>query len=259
MSRGAPVRKMGGAHTIAQNAVQGKLPRRHDKQQDSSPLLCAFAEQNDSQLVAAAQSGVNDAFEVLIRRHQEKILFIAWRFTHKREDAEDIAQQALQKAFLHVNQFQGSASFSTWLTRIAINEGLMWLRKKRTSAEVSFEALNANADDSRQLDPADCDPNPEEACMQLETRQIVSTALDSLSNRLRATIQLRELEELSTEETAEALGLPVGTIKARLFQGRKKLRSILKRHMGSTRHMRRVARREISPCGASTSVLTGMA
>ena len=124
--------------------------------------------------------------------------------------------------------------------------------KKRTSAKVSLEALSTSADDSAQVDPGDRDPNPEEACLQLETRQIVSTALGSLSNRLRGAIQLRELEELSTEEIAETLGLPVGTIKARLFQGRKKLRSILKRHMESTRHMRRVPQREISPCGGST-------
>jgi RNA polymerase sigma-70 factor (ECF subfamily) len=127
----------------------------------------------------------------------------------------------------------------------------MWLRRRRTSAEVSLEALNAGADNSTQLDPADCGPNPEEACLQLETQRIVSTALGSLNSRLRGAIKLRELQELSTVETAEVLGLPVGTIKARLFQGRKKLRSILKQHVRSMRHWRRVAEREISPRGGS--------
>jgi RNA polymerase sigma-70 factor (ECF subfamily) len=76
---------------------------------------------------------------VLVRRHQARILSAAWRFTRNREDAEDIVQQSFQKAFVHLQQFEGNSSFSTWLTRVAVNEAPMWLRSKRTSSEVAIE------------------------------------------------------------------------------------------------------------------------
>jgi len=230
---------------IVRNTVRTRPARRHDTQRDVPPALSVLAEQDDAQLVAAARSGVNDAFEVLVRRHQAKILSVAWRFTRNHEDAEDIAQQAFHKAFLHIRQFQGNSSFSTWLTRIAMNEGLMWLRRKRASAEMSLEALSASVDPSMQVDPADCAPNPEEACLQLETQRIVSTAMSSLSSKLLKAIQLRELAEMSTAETAGVLRLSVGTIKARVFHGRKKLREILKRQIGTTRHGCQVAEQAV--------------
>jgi len=246
MSQMAQAKEYRVRDAIVRNTVRTRLARLRVNQRGALPALCVSAEQDDAHLVAAARSGVNDAFEVLVRRHQPKMLFVAWRFTRNREDAEDIAQQAFHKAFLHLQQFEGNASFSTWLTRIAMNEGLMWLRRKRASAEVSLEALSASGDASMQVDPADCAPNPEEACLQLETRRIVSTAISSLSSRLRKAMQLRELAEMSTGETAGVLGLSVGTIKARMFHGRKKLLEILKRQMGTTRHGCSVAEQAVS-------------
>src|SRR5438034_10319366 len=89
----------------------------------------------DVALVAAAKNGDAQAFEALVERHQSRIRAIASRFTRVSEDAEDIAQQSFQKAFIHLRQFEGNSAFSTWLTRIAINEALMWLRRKRASRE----------------------------------------------------------------------------------------------------------------------------
>jgi len=234
MSQMARAREYKVRDAIVRNTVRTRPARRHDNQRDALPALYVSAEQDDAQLVAAARSGVNDAFEFLIRRHQAKILSVAWRFTRKREDAEDIAQQAFQKAFLHVHQFQGNSSFSTWLTRITMNEGVMWLRKKRASSEVSLEVLNASADTSTEVDPADCASSHEETCLQLETQRMVSAAISSLRPKLRGVMQLRELGEMSTEETAKVLRVSVGTVKARLFQGRRKLRSTLKPYFGST-------------------------
>jgi RNA polymerase sigma-70 factor (ECF subfamily) len=116
-----------------------KLVNKFRKRTAVIPTLPILAEEDDAALVTAAASGSNEAFEVLVRRHQARILSAAWRFTRNREDAEDIVQQSFQKAFVHLQQFEGNSSFSTWLTRVAVNEAPMWLRSKRTSSEVPIE------------------------------------------------------------------------------------------------------------------------
>lgn len=222
-------------HSARGNTVQTKLPDNHNK---ALFPPSALAEQNNALLVAAAQRGVNEAFEVLVRRHQAKILCVAWRFTRNREDAEDITQQTLQKAFVHLRRFQGNSSFSTWLTRIAINEALMWARRKRASHEVSPDALNVNNETAAKLDPTDLAPNPEETCLRLERKRIVATAINKLTPKVRTAIQLQQLGELSIRETAGLMGLSIGTVKARVFHGRSKLRATLKRYVGCGRASR---------------------
>ena len=247
MTQAPPAREYGVRYPVVRN-VRTRPANRHEKQRGTLAAPCVSANADDARLVAAAGSGVKDAFDMLIRRYQTKILSVAWRFTRNREDSEDIAQQAFQKAFLHLQQFHGNSSFSTWLTRIAINEGLMWLRRKRASSEVPLEVLDVRHKTPRRLERVDWAPNPEETCLQLERQRIVSAAVNSLRSKLRGAIQLRELAELSTEQAAELLGLSVGTVKARVFQGRRTLRAILKRrHMGSSRYWSRVVEREASP------------
>jgi RNA polymerase sigma-70 factor, ECF subfamily len=215
--------------SAGKNTVQTRLASEYSKPQAALSANSVLAEHNDALLVAAAQSGLNEAFEVLVRRYQAKILSMAWRFTRNREDAEDLTQQAFQKAFLHLRQFQGNSAFSTWLTRIAMNEALMWARKKRGSSEVSLEIANVNNEVARQLDPADLAPNPEETCLQRERQRMVCAAVNRLRPRLRRVMELRELAELSTQETAAVMGLSVAAVKARRFHGRTKLRLMLKR------------------------------
>jgi RNA polymerase sigma-70 factor (ECF subfamily) len=192
-----------------------------------------LGEEDDATLVAAAESGRSEAFEILVRRHQAKILSVALRFTRNYEDAEDIAQQTFQKAFIHLRQFEGNSSFSTWLTRIAMNEALMWLRRKRRSAEVPLEKPNVENETVLKLDPPDPAPNPEETCLQLERKRIVSAAVNKLAPTVRAAIELRELAEVSTRETARLLDTSIAAVKARLFHGRRKLRDRLKHYVGS--------------------------
>lgn len=246
MSQVAHARGCAMRFPLVRNTLRTSSARRHDDEPGTPPAVCVSPEQDDAQLVAAARSGVNDAFEFLFRRYQAKVLTVAWRFTRKREDAEDIAQQAFQKAFLHIRHFQGSSSFSTWLTRIAINEALMYQRRRRASAEVSLEVSNGNIDTSMLVDPTECALNPEETCLQRETQRLVSAAVNSLRPKLRCAIQLRELAELSTEETAGLLNVSIGAVKARVFQGRRKLCGILKRRMKSTRHGHRAPEYEAS-------------
>jgi RNA polymerase sigma-70 factor (ECF subfamily) len=155
--------------------------------------------------------------------------------TRNREDAEDVVQQSFQKAFIHLKEFQGDSLFSTWLTRIAINEALMLLRKRRGTREVPMAELNTENEVALPLDMPDMGPSPEDSCLKREQERILSAAMNELTPGMRKAIQLRELEERSTEETAKVMGLSVGAVKARVFHGRRKLRRTLNRYVESTR------------------------
>lgn len=204
--------------------MSAKPVNTQNKREPSIPLLRASAGHEDAVLVAAAKTGDEHAFEALVERHQTRIRAVAWRFTRVAEDTEDIAQQTFQKAFLHLQQFEGNSSFSTWLTRITINESLMWVRRKRASREVPIAESSAENDGSPPLDPPDPGPSPEDSYSQEEWKQILSRAMHDLNPATRTAIELRDLGELSTSKTAGIMRVSVGAVKARLFHGRKKLR-----------------------------------
>jgi len=189
----------------------------------------------DVALVAAAKNGDAQAFEALVERHQSRIRAIASRFTRVSEDAEDIAQQSFQKAFIHLRQFEGNSAFSTWLTRIAINEALMWLRRKRASREVSIEESTAENGTTLPLDSPDPSPSPEDSYLQREWKEILSRALNELTPAMRTAIKLRHISELSTVETAGVMRVSAAAVKARIFHGRRKLRAMLKHYVKSSR------------------------
>jgi RNA polymerase sigma-70 factor (ECF subfamily) len=194
-----------------------------------------LAAQEDAALVAGAKTGDARAFELLVERHEGKIFSLAQRMTRNREDAEDVVQQSFQKAFIHLKKFEGESLFSTWLTRIAINEALMLLRRKRGSREVPIAESNREDEVGLPLDIPDGAPNPEDSCLQREQERIVSAAVNELTPGMRKAIVLRDLGELSTGETARVMGLSVGAVKARVFHGRRKLRETLERYVESTR------------------------
>ena len=189
----------------------------------------------DQMLVVAAKNGDEQAFETLFKRHRQKILRVVLRYAHVREDAEDILQQSFQKAFVYLHKFEGKSSFSTWLTRIAINESLMLLRHGRALREVSVDDHSEAEGNAASLEMSDSSPDPEANYARRERVQILTAALGNLSPGLRRAIELRELAELSTEQTAEHMGLSVGAVKARIFHGRRKLRERLGRYMKSPR------------------------
>src|ERR1700730_1753084 len=181
-----------------------------------------FVAQEDAALVAGAKTGDARAFELLVQRHEGKIFLLAQRMTRNREDAEGVVQQSLQKAFIHLKKFAGQSLFSTWLTRIVINEALMVLRKRRGTLEVPIAESTTGNEAALPLDIPDVGPNPEDSCLRGEQERILSAALSELTPRIREAIELRELGELSTEETAQVMGVSVGVVKARVFNGRKK-------------------------------------
>ncbi len=199
----------------------------------------------DIALVAAAKTGNSKSFEVLVKRHEQRIFLVAQRITRTREDAEDVAQQTFQKAFTHLGQFEARSTFSTWLTRIAITEALMFLRRSRGLREVRIEDLNGNEENTAPLELPDTSPDPEAIYSQLEQAEMLSAAIDELSPGIRKAMQLRELDERSSEETAQIMGISVSALKGRMFHGRRKLRERLKQFVEPTVTSFRKASRSI--------------
>jgi RNA polymerase sigma-70 factor, ECF subfamily len=185
----------------------------------------------DEVLVSAAKNGNQRAFELLVERHQQRMLAFARRYTRVREDAEDVVQQTFQKAFIHLNKFQGKSSFSTWLTRIAINESLMLLRHGRALREIPVDDSHDQGGAASAMEIPDASPDPETSYLRRERVRILSDTLGNLRPGLRLAIALHELAELSTEETARRMGISVGAVKTRLFHARRKLREKLSRYM----------------------------
>jgi RNA polymerase sigma-70 factor, ECF subfamily len=213
--------------------VRAELVDSIDKEETAIASVESLPCKGDMILVAAAKNGNRKAFGILVERHERKIFSLAQRMTRNREDAEDVVQQSFLKAFIHLKKFEGESLFSTWLTRIAINEALMLLRRKRGSRDVPITESTTDGEIALPLDFPDLRPNPEDSCLHREQERIVSAAVSELTPGMRKAIELRELSELSTGETAQAMGLSVGAVKARVFHGRRKLRTTLKHYVAS--------------------------
>ena len=179
---------------------------------------------SDATLVSAIKLGDTVAFEKLVLRYKPRIFAVAKRITKNREDAEDVVQESFHKVFRHINNFQEKARFSTWMTRIAMNEAFMLLRRRRGTPEV----LPDGPDDDVEFFSArfvDQRPSPEEVCCLRERKEILTKAINRLGPEMRKTVLLRDIEERSTEETAQMLGASIGVVKSRLLRGRRKLRT----------------------------------
>ena len=221
-------------------------------------IACLTDAAPEQMLVVAAKNGDQEAMETLFRRHRQKILRIVLRYAHVREDAEDIVQQSFQKAFVYLHKFEGKSSFSTWLTRIAINESLMLLRHGRALREVSVDDHSEAEGNAASFEISDSSPDPEASYLQRERARILSETLGNLRPGMRKAIELRELAELSTEQTAEQLGLSVGAVKARIFHGRRKLRERLRSYMTSPRAFEKGSSRHGGAARISRGLLTSV-
>ena len=194
----------------------------------------SLAEADEATLVAQSREGDGRAFGELVRRYENKIFRLAQHVTQNREDAEDITQDAFFKAYEKLDQFQGNSKFSTWLVRIAVNESLMRLRKRKTSKTVSMDEDVQTEDGSIPRDFAEWRPNPEQLYGQSELGGILRKTIQGLPPGFRTVFTLRDVENLSTEETAEALGLSVPAVKSRLLRARLQLRERLSRYFRQT-------------------------
>jgi RNA polymerase sigma-70 factor (ECF subfamily) len=180
-------------------------------------------------LVRAAKGGDDKAFGELVKRYDRNVFRIAQHITQNREDAEDVVQDAFLKAYTNLQQFQEQSKFYTWLVRIAVNEALMKLRRRRPERMVSLDEDIKTEDDSVPREVADWAPNPEQNYNQAELREILSRTIQGLPPGFRTVFILRDVEGLSTEETAEALELSIPAVKSRLLRARLQLRERLNR------------------------------
>jgi RNA polymerase sigma-70 factor (ECF subfamily) len=182
---------------------------------------------DESVLVTEAKAGSYAAFEELVNRYERKIYRLALNITGSPEDAEDVLQETFLKAFQHLPEFREDSRFYTWIVRIAVNEGLMKLRKRRSGREVSIEDSPNDDGEVMPREFTDWKPNPEQQFARTELESILQDAVRSLPPTFRTVFFLRDVEGLSTQETAELLDLSVGAVKARLFRARLRLREDL--------------------------------
>lgn len=182
---------------------------------------------SDAILVSAAKQANGFAFETLVKRHEAKIFRIVFRITRNKEDAQDVVQQTLHKAFTHLQTFEGESFFSTWLTRIAINQAFMLMRKNRRLRAVPLDEMRFVDEKAIPLEVLDPAANPEDQYVQEERDRMLSLAVNRLPFGMRAALCL-QLEDRTIGEIAEILGVPSPTVKARLFRAREKLHDLLK-------------------------------
>ena len=180
----------------------------------------------DVALVERVRAGDLAAYDQLVRKYERQLFRISQHITQNREDAED----AFLKAYEKLDQFQGNSKFYTWLVRIAVNESLMRLRKRRTGKMVSIDEDIETDEGSVPRDLADWAPDPEQNYNQAELAEILRKTIQGLPQGFRVVFVLRDVEGLSTEETAETLGLSIPAVKSRLLRARLQLRERLSRY-----------------------------
>jgi RNA polymerase sigma-70 factor (ECF subfamily) len=184
----------------------------------------------DVALVERVRGGDVSAYDTLVRKYERQLFRIAQHITQNREDAEDVMQDAFLKAYEKLDQFQGNSKFYTWLVRIAVNESLMRLRKRRTGKMVSIDEDLQTEEGSMPRDFADWSPDPEQNYSHAELAEILRKTIQGLPRGFRLVFALRDVEGLSTEETAETLGLSIPAVKSRLLRARLQLRERLARY-----------------------------
>ncbi|WP_158942963.1 RNA polymerase sigma factor [Granulicella sp. S190] len=178
---------------------------------------------NDEMLVAAAKTGEDLAFSELWSRHSKVIFNTMYRITRNRQDAEDAVQDAFLKAYVHLKSFDGRSSFSTWLTRIAINSALMILRKKRAHPEVSMDG-GSESESWQHWEVPDRRANTEEHYARTEREHHLKRAIHRLRPALRSIVEIQQKHDSSIKEIAEIAGISVAATKSRLLRARTVLR-----------------------------------
>jgi RNA polymerase sigma factor (sigma-70 family) len=220
----------------------GQTPHMLAYVAEGSPIGIT-ADTPDIFLVAAAKDGDHQAYAELCRRHSKQILRTILRITRDVADAEDMLQETLLKAYVHIGRFEGRSAFSSWLTRIAINSALMLLRKKRSQPVFSFES-DSETDDIKLPEPVETSHNPEESCILNALENECVRAIRYLSPTLQVVVQIRYREDASIAQIAKMLGISESAVKSRLLRARSKIRAHLEQ-------------RQYLPCGIDTKALGG--
>jgi RNA polymerase sigma-70 factor (ECF subfamily) len=191
---------------------------------------------SDAVLVAQAQAGDLAAFEALTTRHERRVYSLALRMLRHEHDAEDVTQQTFLSALENLGSFRGEAAFGTWLLRIAAHAALKIIRKRKGLPTVSLEEATEARDDGEGIPHpefiADWRQSPADLAERGEIKQLLAAALAELDEKHRMVFLLRDVEGLSTQETAEALELTEANVKVRLLRARLQLRELLTRTLG---------------------------
>ena len=220
----------GNSNRDNSNRGSSKRGRQRGIMEARTMTAPSFAEADEFTLVARSREGDGPAFGELVRRYEGKIFRLALHVTQNREDAEDVLQETFLKAHEHLDQFQGAAKFYTWIVRIAVNQALMKLRRRRTDKTVSLDEAIDTGEDTIVREVAAWDENPEQKFSRVELGRILDSAIQGLEPAYRSVFVLRDIDELSTEEAADALGLSIPAVKSRLLRARLQLREKLTRH-----------------------------
>jgi RNA polymerase sigma-70 factor (ECF subfamily) len=179
----------------------------------------------DAEIVRRVLAGETPLFEIVMRRYNQRLYRAALAILGNEAEAEDVLQDAYVRAYQHLHQFQGRAQFSTWLTRIAVNEALA--RARRQHRAVSLDEPLSPGGDTLMSSFAAEGPNPEQQASQAELGRVLETAIMAVPEKYRAVLMLRDVENMSTAETASALGLSEENVKVRLHRARALVRKEL--------------------------------
>lgn len=178
---------------------------------------------DDRIYVEKAQKGDTQAFEKLLRKYRKSVFYMLLKMVKNTDDAEDLTQEAFAKAFSSIGRFDATYAFSTWLFRIATNNCIDYIRKKRVQTVSIDQPIEGEDGGTMQFDLRDLEADPSESVVLQQRKRYLKMALDRLPQKYRALIEFRYFQELSYEEVAEASGLPLGTVKAQLFRARELL------------------------------------
>lgn len=195
----------------------------------SSAVVLGNNGQSDAEIIQQILEGNSAMFELLIRRYNQRVYRAARSIVRDEQEAEDIMQQAYLNAFTHLRQFNGSAQFSTWLTKIAINESLAHVRRRGRS-----EAFDDNLSPVEPFMSSTPVQSPERQAFTGELRALLEWAIDTLPSGMREVFVLREVEGLSTSEVAESLDVSDDVVKTRLSRSRAALRRLLLERTGAS-------------------------
>ncbi|HEV2306255.1 MAG TPA: sigma-70 family RNA polymerase sigma factor [Candidatus Acidoferrales bacterium] len=207
-----------------------KIERRDAVTNKALPASEAFAglPRDESLLVSQARNGDNAAFSKLVTPYMRKAFHVALKITGNREDAEDAAQQTLLKAYAHIDQFHGDARFSSWLTRIAINEARMKVRKRRSEDfYLCYDIAPGKGISPLEMLCAGESSHPEAVYSRSEKRRVLREAIDGLRSSSRVVVWLLGLQERQTKEAAKILNLSESAVKTRFLRARQQLRDCL--------------------------------
>ena len=182
---------------------------------------------DDAMLVAVARSGDSSAFVELSKRHSRRVLHRIYRMTKNWQDAEDVLQESMIRAFVHLHSFECRASFSTWLTSIAINSALMFLRREKRILRSAIDSAHDDSPQSETWELRDRREDPEQHFVRQQRAKMLRGAILRLRPELRRIIEIQQKHELSIKEMAQSLGISVSAAKSRLFRARIALRELV--------------------------------